>query len=50
MVEQGDRTFIQNKAEIKYKLSETISFSIQDLYTKDWREDNTVSFAFSFKL
>ena len=50
MIEQGNRTFIQNKAEIKYKLSETISFSIQDLYTKDKIEDNTVSFAFSFKL
>jgi len=50
MIEQGDRTFIQNKAEIKYKLSETVSFSIQDLYTKDKIEDNTVSFAFSFKL
>ena len=50
MIEQGSRTFIQNKAEIKYKLSEKTSFSIQDLYTKDWREDNTVSFAFTFKI
>jgi hypothetical protein len=50
MIEQGSRTFIQNRAEIKYKLSEKASFSIQDLYTKDWREDNTLSFAFTFKL
>ena len=50
LIEQGDRTFIQNKAEIKYMLSQTVSFSIQDLYTKDKIEDNTVSFAFSFKL
>ena len=50
MIEQGSRTFIQNKAEIKYKLSEKTSFSIQDLYTKDWREDNTLSFAFTFKI
>jgi hypothetical protein len=50
MIEQGSRTFIQNKAEIKYKLSEKTSFSIQDLYTKDWREDNTISFAFTFKI
>ena len=50
MIEEGSRTFIQNKAEIKYKLSEKTSFSIQDLYTKDWREDNTVSFAFTFKI
>jgi hypothetical protein len=50
MIEQGSRTFIQNKAEIKYKLSEKTSFSIQDLYTKDKREDNTISFAFTFKI
>ena len=50
LIEQGERTFIQNKAEIKYMLSQTVSFSIQDLYTKDKIEDNTVSFAFSFKL
>lgn len=50
MIEQGSRTFIQNRAEIKYKLSEKASFSIQDLYTKDWREDNTLSFAFTFKI
>jgi hypothetical protein len=50
MIEQGSRTFIQNKAEIKFKLSEKTSFSIQDLYTKDWREDNTLSFAFTFKI
>ena len=50
MVEQGSRTFIQNKAEIKYKLNEKTSFSIQDLYTKDKREDNTLSFAFTFKI
>lgn len=50
LIEQGDRTFVQNKAEIKYKLSEKTSFSIQDLYTKDWREDNTLSFAITFKL
>ena len=50
MIEQGSRTFIQNKAEIKYKLNEKTSFSIQDLYTKDWREDNTLSFAFTFKI
>lgn len=50
LIEQGSRTFIQNRAEIKYKLSEKASFSIQDLYTKDWREDNTLSFAFTFKL
>ena len=50
LIEQGDRTFIQNKAEIKYMLSQTVSFSIQDLYTKDKIEDNTVSFAFSLKL
>ena len=28
LIEQGDRTFIQNKAEIKYMLSQTVSFSI----------------------
>jgi hypothetical protein len=50
MIEQGSRTFMQNRAEIKYKLSEKTSFSIQDLYTKDWREDNTISFAFTFKI
>ena len=50
MIEQGSRTFIQNRAEIKYKLSEKTSFSIQDLYTKDKREDNTLSFAFTFKI
>lgn len=50
LIEQGSRTFIQNRAEIKYKLSEKTSFSIQDLYTKDWREDNTLSFALTFKL
>ena len=50
MIEQGSRTFIQNKAEVKYKLNEKTSFSIQDLYTKDWREDNTISFAFTFKI
>ena len=50
MIEQGSRTFIQNKAEVKYKLSEKTSFSIQDLYTKDKREDNTISFAFTFKI
>jgi len=50
MVEQGSRTFIQNRAEIKYKLSEKTSFSIQDLYTKDWREDNTISYAVTFKI
>ena len=50
LIEQGSRTFIQNKAEIKYKLSEKTSFSIQDLYTKDKREDNTLSFAFTFKI
>lgn len=50
LIEQGSRTFIQNRAEIKYKLSDKTSFSMQDLYTKDWREDNTLSFAFTFKL
>ena len=50
MIEQGSRTFIQNKAEIKYKLSEKTSFSVQDLYTKDKRTDNTLSFAFTFKI
>ena len=50
MIEQGSRTFMQNRAEIKYKLNEKTSFSIQDLYTKDWREDNTLSFAFTFKI
>jgi len=50
LIERGELTFIQNKAEIKYKLSEKTSFSIQDLYTKDWREDNTLSFAFTFKI
>jgi putative salt-induced outer membrane protein YdiY len=50
MIEQGSRTFIQNKAEVKYKLNEKTSFSIQDLYTKDKREDNTLSFAFTFKI
>ena len=50
MIEQGSRTFMQNRAEIKYKLSEKTSFSIQDLYTKDWRKDNTLSFAFTFKI
>ena len=50
LIEQGDRTFIQNKAEVKYKLSDRLSFSLQDLYTKDYREDNTLSFAITFKL
>ena len=50
LIEQGDRTFVQNKAEIKYKLTERLSFSLQDLYTKDYREDNTLSFAFTYKL
>ena len=50
LIEQGDRTFIQNKAEVKYKLTDKLSFSLQDLYTKDTREDNTLSFAFTFKL
>ena len=50
LIEQGSRTFIQNRAEIKYKLSDKTSFSIQDLYTKDFREDNTISFAITFKL
>lgn len=50
LIEQGSRTFVQNRAEIKYKLSDRTSFSIQDLYTKDYREDNTVSFALTFKL
>ena len=50
LIEEGSRTFIQNKAEVKYKLTDKLSFSLQDLYTKDWREDNTFSFAFTFKL
>jgi hypothetical protein len=50
LIEKGSRTFIQNRAEIKYKLSDKTSFSLQDLYTKDWREDNTISFAFTFKI
>jgi len=50
MIEQGSRTFIQNKAEIKSALTDKLSFSIQDLYTKDRIEDNTVSFAFTFKI
>lgn len=50
MIEQGSRTFIQNKAEIKYALTDKLSFSIQDLYTNDKREDNTISFAFTFKI
>ncbi len=50
LIEEGKRTFIQNKAEVKYKLSDRLSFSLQDLYTKDWREDNTLSFAITFKL
>jgi putative salt-induced outer membrane protein YdiY len=50
MIEQGSRTFIQNKAEIKYALTDKLSFSVQDLYTKDKREDNTISFAFTFKI
>jgi len=50
VIEQGSRTFIQNKAEIKYALTDKLSFSIQDLYTKDKREDNTISFAFTFKI
>ena len=50
MIEQGSRTFIQNKAEIKSALTYKLSFSIQDLYTNDKREDNTISFAFTFKI
>lgn len=50
LVEEGEYTFIQNRAEIKYQVTDTLSFSVQDLYTKDWREDNTLSFAFTLKL
>ena len=50
LIEQGDRTFVQNKAEVKYKITDRLSFSLQDLYTKDYREDNTLSFALTFKL
>ena len=49
LVEHGNRTFIQNRAEIKYKLSQNTSFSIQDIYTKEDSADNTLSFAFGFK-
>ena len=49
LIEQGNRTFVQNRAEVKYKLSQNTSFSLQDIYTKDAREDNTLSFAFGFK-
>lgn len=50
LIEEGKRTFIQNKAEVKYKLTDRLSFSLQDLYTKDYREDNTLAFAFTFKI
>lgn len=50
MIEQGSRTFIQNRSELKYKLSDKTSFSIQGLYTKDLRTDNTITFALGFSL
>lgn len=49
LIEQGQRTFIQNRFELKFKITENTSISIQDIYTKDDREDNTFSFAFGFK-
>jgi len=49
LIEQGQRTFIQNRFELKFKITENTSISIQDIYTKDDREDNTFSFAFGIK-
>jgi putative salt-induced outer membrane protein YdiY len=49
LIEQGQRTFIQNRFELKFKIGENTSVSIQDIYTKDDREDNTFSFAFGIK-
>lgn len=50
LIEQGQRTFIQNRFELKFKIGENTSVSIQDIYTKDDREDNTFSVAFGIKL
>ena len=49
LIEQGNRTFIQNRLEVSFRLTENTTFKLQDIYTRDSRNDNTMSFAIGFR-